>query len=289
MRPYFIVNPVAGGGKALEKFDELKKFFDSKGVGYAYALTEKAGGSAALAEEAYASGERYIVAVGGDGTVSEIASALGNKDDVITGICPFGTGNDFAGTLGLSSDPEKAAETLLNGTPVPVDLGRVGDRFFINVLGLGFDVDVVINTERYKTKYRGMIPYLLGIMRSMFHLSGVGLKLTADGETRELKALIVAIANGPRFGGGMVVAPDADPSDGYFDVCVIKKIDFFRFLTLLPLFVKGKHVGKKPVMYFKAKEVELSCESTPLELDGELGEYAPAKVVIKHSALKIMR
>lgn len=288
MRPFFIVNPVAGGGKAKEKFEELCSLLDSKGAGYGCALTEKAGESAYLAEKAYADGERYIVAVGGDGTVSEIAGALGDKDDVIMGICPFGTGNDFAGALGLSSDPAKAAETIIGGSPRPVDLGYAGECAFINVLGLGFDVDVVINTERYKAKYRGMIPYLLGIMRSMFRLSGVDMKITADGREFGLSALIVAVANGPRFGGGMSVAPDADPSDGYFDVCIIKKIGFFRFLTLLPLFVKGKHTDKKPVMYFKAKEIGISCERSPLEIDGELGEYAPVNIIIKKSALRIM-
>ena len=289
MRPYFIVNPVAGGKKAIEKFTQLKGILDARGEDYAFILTEKAGESAGLAESAYASGERYIVAVGGDGTVSEIAGALGGKDGVTMGICPFGTGNDFAGALGLSSELEKTVETILHGTPSPVDLGSVGDKAFINVLGLGFDVDVVINTEKYKAKYRGMIPYLLGILRSMFRLSGVDLKITADGKEFKLKALIVAVANGNQFGGGMAVAPEADPTDGYFDVCIIKKIGFLRFLTLLPSFLKGKHVGKEPVIYFKAKEVELSCGRTPLELDGELGEYAPAKVKIMESALRIMR
>ncbi|MCR5610742.1 MAG: diacylglycerol kinase family lipid kinase [Clostridiales bacterium] len=289
MRPYFIVNPVACGGKALEKFAELRKILEERGADYTFVMTEKAGESAPLAEAAYKSGERYIVAVGGDGTVSEIAGALGGKEDAVMGICPFGTGNDFASALLLSPDPVKTAETILNGSPKPVDLGYAGGRAFVNVLGLGFDVDVVINTERYKSKYHGMIPYLFGIARSMFHLSSTHLTITADGEVFEVDALLTAIANGRCFGGGMPVAPKADPSDGYFDVCIIKKISLFRFLTLLPLFLKGKHVGKKPVMYFKAKEVELSCGRTPLELDGELGEYAPAKVKIMESALRIMR
>ncbi len=288
MRPYFIVNPIAGGGSVIEKFTELKRYLDERGIDYEVKLTEEAGQSTALAEEAYSSGERYIVSVGGDGTISEIASALCTKDDVIMGICPFGTGNDFARALHLPSDPAEIGGILADGAPRPVDIGMAGSKPFTNVAGLGFDVDVVINTERYKSRFHGMIPYLLGIIRSMMHLNRVPVKVTADGQVFEDRILILSVGNGSHIGGGMAALPNADPSDGLFDVCMIKGVGLFTFIRMLPSFIKGKHVGKKPVNYFRAREVRIECGRAPLQLDGEIGEYAPVTFRLIPGALKIM-
>ena len=288
MRPYFIVNPIAGGGAAAEKFEKVRRFLEERQVDHGFVLTERAGESSSLAEEAYKNGERFIVAVGGDGTVNEVASALYTKPGVIMGICPFGTGNDFARVLSLPTEPEQAAEALISGSPRPVDVGLADGKLFINVAGMGFDVDVVINTERYKQRFSGMLPYLFGIIRSMTHLKSIPVKLDADGQTIEENALLLAVANGSHFGGGMAVAPNADASDGLFDVCLIKKVSLFNFLRLLPLFIKGKHIGKKPVMYFRAKRIVLQCEAAPMQFDGELGPYAPATFEVLPGALKMM-
>lgn len=288
MRPYFIVNPIAGGGAAAEKFEKVRRFLEERQVDHGFVLTERAGESSSLAEEAYENGERFIVAVGGDGTVNEVASALYTKPDVIMGICPFGTGNDFARVLALPTEPEQAAEVLISGSPRPTDMGIADDKPFINVAGMGFDVDVVINTERYKQRFSGMIPYLLGIIRSMTHLKGIPVKIEADGELIEETVLLLAVANGSHFGGGMAVAPNADAADGLFDVCIIKKVSLFNFLRLLPLFIKGRHVGKKPVRMLRASSVELECESKPMQLDGELGPYAPACFKVLPGALNMM-
>ena len=288
MRPYFIVNPVACGGKCAGMFGEVREYLDGLGKEYEFVETETAGQSERLALEAYSKGERFIVSVGGDGTLSEIVSALYDKSGVILGLLPFGTGNDFARALSIPSDPKAAAEILIDGEPRPVDAGMAGDKPFINVGGLGFDVDVVLNTEKYKGKLHGMLPYLLGVFKSMMHLNRVPVKLTADGQVIEETVLILSVANGTHFGGGMHVAPLADPSDGYFDVCIIRSIGLPIFLALLPKFLKGKHIGKKPVLYFKAKEIRIECENTPVQLDGELGEYAPISFRILKGALNMV-
>ena len=285
MRPYFIVNPIAGGGAAARNFDVVKLKLEDRGIDYDYIFTDRANQSTALAEEAYKAGERYIVAVGGDGTINEVASALYKHKDAVMGFCPFGTGNDFARAAGMPTDPTEAAAVIMDGKPRPVDMGMAGDKPFINIGGLGFDVDVVINTEKYKGRLHGMLPYLIGIMKSMFPLNKVPVRLIADGNVIEEKVLILSIANGTHFGGGMAVCPKASPFDGYFDVCVIKAVSLIKFLALLPLFLKGKHLGKKPIMYFKAKEVAIECERSPMQLDGELGEFAPAVYRILPGAL----
>lgn len=288
MRPYFIVNPIADGGKVNDKFSELRRYLDAHGADYGFKLTEKPGQSTELAEQAYSEGERFIVSVGGDGTVNEIGAALYTKKDAVMGICPFGTGNDFARALKLPSEPEEIGRILIGGAPRRVDIGMADGKPFTNVAGFGFDVYVVINTERYKNRFHGMLPYLLGIVRTMLHIKRIPVKVIADGQEIEDTILLISVGNGSHFGGGMAALPNADPSDGLFDVCIVKSVSFFRFLSLLPLFIKGRHLGKKPVRYFRAKEVRLECERGPLQLDGELGEYAPVTFSIIPGALNVM-
>ena len=111
-----------------------------------------------LTRPAVEAGERCVIAVGGDGTVNEVASVLVNTG-VVMGVLPFGTGNDLARVAGFPEDPEAAVDTLLAGRTRRMDAGMANDRFFLNVSGFGFDVDVLVNTERYKEKYNGMLPY----------------------------------------------------------------------------------------------------------------------------------
>ena len=287
MKPYFIINPIAGGGNALKKFDRLKQLLEKMRIDFGCSFSKEAGQSTALAEQAYSEGERYIIAVGGDGTVNEVASALIGKEDAVMGVCPFGTGNDFARALDLSTEPEDAAETIKSGVVAPVDVGLAGDKPFINAGGVGFDVDVVINTEKFKRRFHGMIPYLLGIIKSVTHLKSFPVKLRMGEEEISEDALIVAVANGSHFGGGMNVAPGADPTDGLFNVCLIRRIGFFKFLQLMPKFIKGKHVGCREVRYFTANDIDLECAERPMQLDGELGAKAPVRFRMLHGAIRM--
>lgn len=288
MRPYFIINPVACAGAVNGKFAEAKAVLDEHGEEYEYVYTEHAHESTALAERAYANGERMIVAVGGDGTVNEVVSALYDKADVTMGILPFGTGNDFARALNLPYSPREAAELIVSGKSRMIDVGMANDRPFINVGGMGFDVDVVINTEKFKRRFRGMIPYMLGVVQSLLHLKRIKAVITSDGKEENVDMLLCAVANGTHFGGGMAVAPKADVTDGEFDVCMIRSAGLLKLLLLLPAFVKGRHLGNKLVRYYRAKEVKIECEPSPLQLDGELGAFAPVRFRLLHDALRVI-
>lgn len=288
MRPYFIINPVAGAGTAEDKFAAVKASLDAAEVGFGCVRTEREHQSAELAKQAYADGERLIIAVGGDGTVNEVASALYDKKDAVMGIMPFGTGNDFAKAINMPCEPERAAEVLLAGKTSLIDMGLANDTPFINVGGIGFDVDVVINTEKYKSRFRGMLPYLMGIMSTLFHIKKIPVTVTADGIKESLDILLCAAANGTHFGGGMKVAPEADPTDGKFDVCLVKATNLFRLLYMLPGFTKGRHLKSKIVKYFRASELTIDCERLPLQLDGELGQFAPVTFRILPSALRMI-
>jgi len=288
MRYYFIVNPIAGAGLSSKLFSETETLLRSKDIAYRAIYTEYPGHAKTLTKDAIAAGETVIVAVGGDGTFREVAETACGAG-VTVGLLPFGTGNDLARALKVPSGVAAATEVLLKGHTRKMDAGRINDSIFFNAAGLGFDVDVLINMERLKTKYTGMLPYLLGVFKALLHLKKVALTYEIDGQAATMRATIFVVANGTHFGGGMHVAPGADPFDGMFDVCAVDSVSVPRFLALLPSFVKGRHGKLKPVRHFPARELTITTE-TPcvVQLDGELLEKTPAKFSVLHEALSVI-
>lgn len=124
-----------------------------------------------------------------------------------------------------------------------MDVGYVNDKFFVNVSGFGFDVDVLLKHEKYKKRFKGMLPYLLGIVDALTHLRTLHLTLHDGERVWKKDALIVSVGNGAYIGGGMKATPFADPFDGLFEVSVVSSISRAKFLRLLPSFIKGEHTG----------------------------------------------
>ena len=287
----FIVNPVAGSEQCMKLFEKAEAHLKERGACYETLISEECGQSVELAERAIENGAELIVAVGGDGTVNEVASVVCGRPGVKFGILPFGTGNDFASAIGIPTDPERAVDLLLDGKAIPCDLGTVNSKVFVNVAGLGFDVDVLRSVEKHKKGKQGMLPYVLGIVDAILHRHKIHcLVRLDDGEEEEMDALIITACNGRRFGGGMKVAPEAKQDDGLFDICIARWVGFFRLMTLLPLFVKGRHVGKKPIIYTRAKSISVRSEGEfTVEVDGELIEKTPVTCTVLPGALAVVR
>ena len=285
---YFIVNPVAGSGRAREWFEQAAKVLTHRGVDFTYDYTEGKDHAAALAKAAIERGEQAVVSVGGDGTAREIAGSLIHTG-IPMGIFPFGTGNDFGSALGLKVDPVGALEDLLKACSVSIDAAAANDTIFINAAGTGFDVDVIRNTEKYKRRFNGMLPYMLGIMKSLIHLKWDHFTITADGETFEEDSILIDACNGTRLAGGIKVAPVAELNDGLLDVCIVRKLGRLGVLRVLPSVVAGKHLNSPHVRYFKAKELRLeSTRENTLNLDGELGSSTPVTFKILPGALTLL-
>ncbi|MBR5948005.1 MAG: diacylglycerol kinase family lipid kinase [Clostridia bacterium] len=286
----FIVNPVAGSGRCEALFERAKAVFTEKGVKFECFFTEYHGHAEELAAGAVAKGFNAVIAVGGDGTVREAASAL-IETDIPLGILPFGTGNDFASALSIPTEPEAAAELILSGEARSTDLGRANGKVFTNVCGLGFDADVLARTEKHKKGRTGMLPYLLGILDAVLHKRKLHARFSLDGSAEtQLDALIITACNGKRFGGGMLVAPEAKQDDGLFDICIAKYIGFFRLITLLPCFIKGKHIDKEPVTYTRAKRISVHTDGAEtVQLDGELIEKTPLCCELIADAVRVFR
>lgn len=285
-----IENPTAGSGDCDKLLGRALDRFEKAGLRFSVIKTQRPGEATELAEKALLSGAKTIIAAGGDGTIREVVSALAYKD-VTVGLLPFGTGNDFASALSIPTDPYEAAALILNGTAKKTDLAAANGTIFTNVCGIGFDVEVLRRVEKHKKGRKGMFPYALGIIDALFHRKKLRARIAFDGEEpTELDALLITMCNGKRFGGGMLVAPDACSDDGLFDVCIAKWLGFFRMIVLLPLFLKGGHIGKKPVIYRRASAVSVTVEGThTVETDGELIESTPLEARILPGALNIIR
>lgn len=265
-RLYFIVNPVSGSGEGMRRFSLVRGILEKRGVEYGFCFSEYPGHAVKLAKAAIDAGETRLVAVGGDGTLNEVASVV--KD--YTGI-----------KLGV----------LTGGKSRLIDAGMAGDGFFINVAGFGFDVDVVRYTEKYKRRLNGMLPYMLGILQSLIYLSRTEAEIVTDsGETFNVTVTLLSACNGTRFAGGINLAPLADYSDGLMDICILKKISRLRFLYLLPKYMKGRHLKyKNEFLYFKAKSVKVKTLTHSLmECDGEIKGETPAEFRVLSGAIDFM-
>lgn len=281
------MNPVSGSGKAKKLFEELLPNIEQSGVSFEWQYTERRGHARELAAEAVKRGCPRVISVGGDGTANEVAGALIGSDTEM-GILPFGTGNDFAKAVGLPTEPDAALETALYCPARPVDAATANGRPFINVSGAGFDVDVIVNTEKFKRRFNGMLPYMLGVLQSLMHLRPLTFRITADGDSFTERALLLSACNGTHFAGGMHVAPMASPSDGMLDICILRAIGILQFLLLLPRYTRGEHTDSRHVRYFKAREIAVSCDGESiLDLDGELDSSTPVTFRILPGAIRL--
>lgn len=285
---FFIVNPVAGSGRTKANFEQVKAKLEEEGIPFSFEYTTGKNHAFELAKKALEDGFENVISVGGDGTAGEVASALVNSG-VSMGILPFGTGNDFARSLRLPTEPMAALKVILDGSFHAIDAAEANGIPFLNVAGTGFDVDVIIYTEKFKKKFNGALPYMLGIFQSLLHLKPATFTVTADGESFTQRGLLFDACNGAFFAGGLNVAPLAAYNDGMLDVCILKDISIPSFLMLLPRFAKGKHLDSKHIVYFKAKEVKVESDrECLLNLDGELGSSTPVTFKILPGALNML-
>ncbi len=292
--PLVILNPrsARGGSRSLRAAVE-RAVREGRA---ALAVTKTPGDAEALAREAALTG-RDVIAVGGDGTVHEIANGIldsGAGSATALGIVPAGNGNDYAyHTLGLPRDPEHALAIALTGAPAAMDAGIVNGRCFVNSLGVGIDANIAAAAERLKRVplLRGQaLYYAASLSELIFHYDRCPqLTLAADGEPPTNRAYaLAAVSLGPTYGGGFRINPGADPRDGLFDLCTIVKPSQLRALRLLPLVEKGQHVDQPEVTRRRVRSVEMEARAPIFaHLDGEVISAARFDVRIVPGALRV--
>ena len=252
--------------------------------------TERPGHAADLAAQAAATGCRHEIAVGGDGTVHEVANGLlGAGSPAALGVVPIGSGNDFAKLVGVyRHNPARAVARLVTATPRRFDVGRVLDEWFVNSMGFGFG-PAVVRTRNAMPGLRGFLSYLVPIVRTFFTFRPPRFEIVAAGFREQGYMMMVEVCNGTTAGGSYRFAPDADPADGKLDACLIRRISLPRFLLAIPRVIRGTHTGMREVAMVRAAAITIRGLDAPLvlHLDGELREPGVGECTVKVEPAKL--
>lgn len=280
---HIIANPNAAGGKGRRAVPRLRRLLEDGAVSFRMELTAGPGHAADLAREAAEEGVDRLLVVGGDGTLHEVANGLLDSGAVAPAlaVCPVGTGNDFYRMVRAPSDLAGAMNTALFGRCRAFEVGMArwegGQEHFVNLLGVGIDVEVLRRRSRFRG-LPGLSQYLAALLSAAKNFRHqhmiVALEDEAGEEARmEARALLAAVTVGPSVGGGFFLSPDARPDDGLLDLFLVEELGLLGILRHLPRVVRGTH-GTVPEIHMKRlRRARLeSADGAPFhfELDGEL-------------------
>ncbi|MCU0845580.1 MAG: diacylglycerol kinase family lipid kinase [Spirochaetes bacterium] len=272
----FIINPIAGGGKAGRYAPTVREMIRRHGITAETAFTTGKGHATTLAADFAKRGFSHVVAVGGDGTFSEAAHGLVGKKNVIFGAMPAGTGNDFIAITGFSETlTDVEWETFFACHTARMDVGQCNDMHFINGMGLGFDAQVAwenYNSKKHeKVKGGDKSKYMWHILKTLVLYRETTMSLTAEGSVRPVKSFLNTIANGRRLAGGLYLTPEALADDGLLDICMIHELSFAGRIKELIHVIRGTHLKDSVVRFFRTDRLTIEFASeVPSHLDGEL-------------------
>lgn len=283
----FIVNPAAGNGISLKAESMITEQM-VKHPEYAYCIkrTEHPGHATTLAVEAVHSGAEAVIAVGGDGTCFEVSCGLMGSTTPL-GIIPAGTGNDFIKSAGIPAKPEDALRHILTHKPQAVDVCQLNRRLFLNVCGAGFDVTVLDYTLEAKKHFRGIVPYLIGLIKGIFHYHPLHVRVTVDGKVEERDTLICAVANGRFIGGGIPICPVADITDGKLNMVMVEHKPRWMIPFYLPALMMGRVLNFRITKHLLCERVEIDSPGMRLQADGEIMTMDRADVSILKKQLML--
>jgi YegS/Rv2252/BmrU family lipid kinase len=303
MRTFLVVNPRSANGDTGRRWPDISAAV-AKSVGdVGSAFTDAPMHAAALAAGALEAGYRCIVAVGGDGTLNEVVNGFfqvkgGPPAGASLAVIPRGTGGDFRRTFGWSGDLRAACARIRSEETRPLDVGRVSffgadgraaHRYFVNVASFGVSGQVDREVNRASKGLGGKATFFLASVKAMWRYKDQAVRLRADGGAwQEQRITTVAVANGQYFGGGMRVAPTADPSDGALDVTVWSGYGLLDFALQSRRIYNGTHVQLPGTRTFRARMLEAESEQEVLlDVAGEQPGRLPVRVELLPGALRL--
>ena len=259
MKRIFIVNPNSGGGKALKVVENIKKICEEDNLEYEIFFTDSPNDATKIAKK-FRFSSNIIYSVGGDGTLNEVVNGIVGTKNML-GIIPCGSGNDFYKTL------DKIDDEL----PL-IDVGRVNNRYFINIVSIGIDAEVANNVSLMKKiKLPSSQIYNASIVYTFFKYRFKNIDVEIDTEKVNGKCTILTVCNGQIYGGGYKIAPSASLNDGYFDVYFVDKINKPLIPYIISLLKKGAHESHKKVHKSKATRIKFKCRYDLIcNVDGEI-------------------
>lgn len=301
-----ILNPTAGSGAAARKRAAIVRALTQAGKAPEIAQTEGPGDAGRLVRDARRDGVECVVLVGGDGTLNDaVQGYLDEQGNALPGpdlaLIPSGTGGDFRRTFGIGDSLEEAASRVLNAAPRALDLGLLSvtshdgalvRRAFVNItsFGIGGLTDRIVNSS---PKWMGgKAAFLMGTLRAMLVYRNAPVRVRVDDQVLlEAPIFNVALANGRYFGGGMLIAPDADPSDGLLDVVALHDITRVQGALLAQHIYQGAHVGQPGVSVARGKRVQaeplVAGTEVLVDMDGETPGRLPLSAELAPGALRL--
>ena len=289
----FILNPTAGGGFGKELLPELEKQLANRSLDATILVTEQHDHAIELSKQSLEKGCSHIIAVGGDGTMNEVARPLIGQKQVTTGLIPAGTGNDFNQILGF---PDRFSlehwDIFFRQSSIDMDVGEVNGLYFLNGMGLGFDAQVA--AENYVepgevAKGSGKGKYIWHIVKTLLFYKEGKVTINSRDQMQETDCFINTISIGRRFAGSFLLTPEAIANDGLLDVCMIKKLNLLQRFKILSMVPKGTHISDRKVDYYQTEHISVDFgKKVPFHVDGELYFDTTFKVGLLPSALHII-
>jgi diacylglycerol kinase (ATP) len=290
------VNPSAGAGRAGAFLSEVREIFGEQRVPAEFLITESVQHLESLVRGAIADGRRLFFALGGDGTFQALVNASFGSD-VLLGLLPAGGGNDFALALGLPRDRSEAARSVLRGQPRCVDVLRARtsagfERLYLGGGGIGVDVDAVrYAAEKYR-RWPGRWRYVAGLLRALRGFAALPARAEFPGSgeiTMEEAVLLAAVFNGPSYGGGLRVAPNAVLDDGQLDIAFVKDLSASQVLKALVQLLRNGTLPEAYVKRGRGRSVVLSADRPCMfHGDGEIFGPTPVQIEVVPRAIRVL-
>ena len=281
-----LVNPSAGGGRALERLPAAEAEFDRLGAEFRTVRTREIGHAAEEAGAAVERGET-VAAMGGDGLLRPLAGVLAGTEAALA-ILPGGRGNDLARVLGIPTEPRDAARLAVEGGERLLDVGYVGDTPYLGIASFGFDSDAnrIANDARL---VRGNLVYVYAALRALVAWKPATFTARVDGETHEVTGYSMGVANSKAYGGGMYVAPQAVLDDGKLDVLAKDAVSKLRFLAALPRYFKEQPITDPSVHTWIGEEIEVDASRAfEIYADGDPIGATPARISVRPRCLRVI-
>jgi YegS/Rv2252/BmrU family lipid kinase len=294
-RTFIILNPAAGQDDPERLKRTLGAAFAARDAPFDLSLTTHAGHAAELAAEAAAAGYRAVAVVGGDGTLAEAASGLAGSATPLA-ILPRGTANQVAHNLGVPIDLEEAVEVAVNGTPAPIDLGRIGGRSFALVAGAGYDAAVMAAATRELKERWGFAAYIYAAVKEALAATPTRFHIRADDKELEIDAVTVMVANvGELFPAyiplrfALAPRPTNSWQDGLLDIVVLAPRKPPDFAMILWRAAHRKFPGDDRMLHFQAHEITIAADPPiAVQIDGDPAGVTPVTATVQRSALRVL-
>ncbi|NQV03165.1 MAG: diacylglycerol kinase family lipid kinase [Bacteroidia bacterium] len=276
----FIVNPVSGSGRQKGIAEVVDKHLDKSRFSYTILFTEEKGHASRLARKAVEEGTSIVVAVGGDGTVNEIGQGLVGTGTLLA-IIPTGSGNGLARHLKLPMNFRKAIGIINSGKRQKIDTATLNGSLFVNVAGVGFDALVARKFEQ--SERRGFFSYFYISTSAYRRYKPKKYKISINGKVMKRRALMVSFANSSQYGNNTTIAPKASLNDGLIDVCILRKLPFWKIILLSPLVFTRKFDKTSYLEIIQAREVIVKRKKGKyIHLDGDPGKEGKTFTVKVH-------